>query len=70
MAHSHKYGSLAGVLWGALLAMVLAAAAHAEVTQDFHRTVPFPPMAGSRSATSMAMWKSPDGSATKCRSTR
>ena len=42
MAHSHKYGSLAGVLWGALLAMVLAAAAHAEVTQDFHRTVPLP----------------------------
>src|SRR5450755_4700612 len=40
MAHSRKYGSLAGMLWGAFLVLVLTAAAHAEVTQDFHRTVP------------------------------
>ncbi len=40
MAHSRKHGSLAGILSGALLAMVLAVGAHAEVTQDFHRTVP------------------------------
>jgi DUF4097 and DUF4098 domain-containing protein YvlB len=30
------------MLSGAILALVLAAAAHAEVTQDFHRTVPLP----------------------------
>lgn len=42
MAHPRKYGSLAGMLSGAVLAMVLTAAAHAEVTQDFHRTVPLP----------------------------
>ena len=42
MAHSPKYGIIAGMLSGAILAMVLAAAAHAEVTQDFHRTVPLP----------------------------
>ena len=42
MVHSGKYGSWAGMLSGALLALVLAAAAHAEVTQDFHRTVPLP----------------------------
>lgn len=42
MAHSRKYGSLVGMLSGALLAVVLTAVAHAEVTQDFHRTVPLP----------------------------
>ena len=40
MAHSRKQGSLAGILSGALLAMVFAVGAHAQVTQDFHRTVP------------------------------
>ncbi|MGB8886020.1 MAG: DUF4097 family beta strand repeat-containing protein [Candidatus Korobacteraceae bacterium] len=40
MAHSRKYGSLAGMLLGTLL--VFALTAHAEVTQDFHRTVPLP----------------------------
>ncbi len=41
MTRSRKFGTLAATLSGTLLAMVLtAAAAHAEVTQDFHRTVP------------------------------
>jgi hypothetical protein len=31
---------LGGVILGSLLALLLAASAHAQVTQDFHRTVP------------------------------
>ena len=41
MTRSGKFGTtLAAALSGMLLAMVLTAAAHAEMTQDFHRTVP------------------------------
>jgi len=42
MAHSRNCRSFAGALSGALLAMILTVGAHAEVTQDFHRTVPLP----------------------------
>lgn len=42
MAHSRKYGRVAGVIAGAFLALLLALPTYAEVTQEFHRTVPLP----------------------------
>jgi DUF4097 and DUF4098 domain-containing protein YvlB len=40
MVDSRKYASLSGAILGALLALLLAIPAGAEVTEDFHRTVP------------------------------
>ncbi len=42
MAHSRTYSRVAGVMAGALLALLLALPTYAEVTQEFHRTVPLP----------------------------
>ena len=40
MSDVRKHATLGGVILGSLLALLLAASAHAQVTQDFHRTVP------------------------------
>ncbi len=40
MAHLHEHNSSSAVLSAVILAMILAVGAHAQVTQDFHRTVP------------------------------
>src|ERR1700690_3453238 len=40
MVHSRKYAARSGAILGALLALLMAVPAHAQVTQDFHRTVP------------------------------
>lgn len=40
MVHQHPYGRVAGATFGALLALLMALPAQAEVTQDFHKTVP------------------------------
>jgi DUF4097 and DUF4098 domain-containing protein YvlB len=40
MVHQHPYGRVAGATFGALLALLIALPAQAEVTQEFHKTVP------------------------------
>lgn len=40
MIHQHPYGRVAGATFGALLALLIALPAQAEVTQEFHKTVP------------------------------
>src|SRR5580704_19752681 len=40
MAHFRKHLSMTSMLSATLLTLMLTAGAHAEVTQDFHRTVP------------------------------
>ena len=40
MSDIRKHATLGGPILGSLLALLLAASAHAQVTQDFHRTVP------------------------------
>ena len=40
MANSRKYATWGGAILGTLLALLLAVPAFAQVTQDFHRTVP------------------------------
>ena len=40
MVYSRKYAARGGTIFGALLALLMALPAHAQLTQDFHRTVP------------------------------
>lgn len=40
MVQTRKYAAWSGALLGGLLALLLTLPAHAQVTQDFHRTVP------------------------------
>jgi DUF4097 and DUF4098 domain-containing protein YvlB len=40
MSDIRKHATLGGAILGSLLALLFAASAHAQVTQDFHRTVP------------------------------
>jgi DUF4097 and DUF4098 domain-containing protein YvlB len=40
MVHQHPYSRVAGATFGALLALLIALPAQAEVTQEFHKTVP------------------------------
>ena len=40
MFHQHKHSVLAGTIAGAALALLMTLPAQAEVTQDFHKTVP------------------------------
>jgi DUF4097 and DUF4098 domain-containing protein YvlB len=42
MAQARKYVTLGGAFLGSLLALLLAIPAHAQVTQEFHRTVSLP----------------------------
>ncbi len=42
MAQARKYATYGGALLGGLLALLLAVSAHAQVTQEFHRTVSLP----------------------------
>src|SRR5271157_2978254 len=43
MAQTRKYVTLGGGFLAGLLALLLAVSAHAQVSQEFHRTVPLPP---------------------------
>src|SRR3984885_16146652 len=40
MIHQHKHSVLAGTIAGAALALLMTLPAQAEVTQEFHKTVP------------------------------
>ncbi len=40
MAQHHRPSTLAGVLAAAILALLMSIPVHAEVTQEFHKTVP------------------------------
>jgi Toastrack DUF4097 len=42
MAQTRKYATWSGAFLGGLLALLLAASAHAQVSQEFHRTVSLP----------------------------
>src|SRR5271165_3186785 len=42
MAQTRRYATWGGALLGGLLALLLAAAAHAQVSQAFNRTIPLP----------------------------
>jgi DUF4097 and DUF4098 domain-containing protein YvlB len=42
MVQARKYATFAGAFLGGLLALLLAVSAHAQVSQEFHRTVPLP----------------------------
>jgi len=42
MVQTRKYATFDGALLAALMALLLAVSAHAQVSQEFHRTVPLP----------------------------
>jgi hypothetical protein len=42
MAQARKYATWGGAFLGGLLALLLAVSAHAQVSQEFHRTIPLP----------------------------